>query len=99
MADALEAGEKHTWFQVTSKEYATLCAGTVYLVTEAASIYSENVWIKDELPALRTSGLVTQIVEIRPEEIGPVYDSPGQTDRDIRHYPYRELAEDRGLIF
>jgi len=98
MADALEAEQQHTWFQITSKEYATLCAGTVYLVTEAASIYSEEIWTTDEIPALRASGLVTQIVEIRPEEIGPVYDSPGQTARDIRHHPYRELAENSALM-
>jgi len=98
MADALEAGEKRTWFQVTSREYAALCAGTVYLVTEAAPIWSESIWITHELPALRATGLVTQIVEVRPEEIGAAYDTPGQTARDIHHYPYRELPEGYTLI-
>lgn len=92
MADALESGDKRLWCEVTSQEYAKLCVGTVYLVTEASEIWSESIWLTYELDAIWNSGLVTRIVEVRPEEIGAVYDTVGNA-RNVPQYSYRELLE------
>ncbi|KAJ7102803.1 hypothetical protein C8R44DRAFT_346966 [Mycena epipterygia] len=55
MADALESGLKRVWFQTTSEAFATLCQGSVYLVTEAEDIWQGSIWLTNEF-GLPTSG-------------------------------------------
>ncbi|KAJ6557609.1 pectate lyase superfamily protein-domain-containing protein [Mycena capillaripes] len=90
MASAWMQGELRPWFRVTSAEYARLCEGTVYLVVEREpeQIWDESIWETDEWPAIRDSGLVTQVVEIRPGDIGFAVNNNGNT-RYIMYYPYR----------
>ncbi|KAH8827554.1 hypothetical protein DL96DRAFT_1599445 [Flagelloscypha sp. PMI_526] len=89
MADAMEAGLTRPWFQATSAGYANLCEGTVYLVVEEEEIWDQAIWMTHERDALWNSGRITQVVEIRPADIGRVYDGGGASLSQIPHHPYR----------
>ncbi|KAH8827555.1 hypothetical protein DL96DRAFT_1101592 [Flagelloscypha sp. PMI_526] len=89
MADALESGLKRPWFEATSAGYAHLCEGTVYLVCEEEEIWNQAIWMTHERDALWNSGRITRVVEIRPADIGRVYDGGGSSVSQIPHHPYR----------
>ncbi|KAJ7441930.1 hypothetical protein B0H11DRAFT_2348774 [Mycena galericulata] len=91
MASALSSGNLRNWFEDTSAAYADLCLGTVYLIVEAEpqQIWPQSIWLTHELPAIINGGLVTQIVEIRPEDVGTAANGGAGGTRYIRHYPYR----------
>ncbi|KAJ7863394.1 hypothetical protein B0H13DRAFT_2671453, partial [Mycena leptocephala] len=88
MADALESGLKRVWFQTTSEAFATLCQGSVYLVTEEEDIWQGSIWLTNEVNALFRSGAITEIVEVRPADIGQAYDHGGSVYQ-IPKIPYR----------
>ncbi|KAJ7919454.1 hypothetical protein B0H13DRAFT_2320436 [Mycena leptocephala] len=90
MLSALSSGNLRNWFEITSGAYADLCEGTLYLVVEAEpqDIWPQSIWLTHEWPAIQASRQVTQVTEIRPEDVGQAVAHNGNT-RYIRHYPYR----------
>jgi hypothetical protein len=88
---AMLGGHLRDWFGITSGAFAEVCEGTISLVVEAEpqDIWSESIWITDEWPAVLRNPFITQVVEIRPEDIGQAVAHNGST-RYIRHYRYRE---------
>ncbi|KAF7354389.1 Glucan 1,3-beta-glucosidase [Mycena venus] len=60
------------WFSLTSAEYAKLCFGKLWLVVEEypRDIWAKSIWMTHEARAVNETRMVTQIVEIRPSEIG-----------------------------
>ncbi|KAJ7869984.1 hypothetical protein B0H13DRAFT_1049505 [Mycena leptocephala] len=90
MASAFDSGNLRNWFEDTSAAFARLCNGKLYLIVDAepADIWSGSIWLTHEYPAIVQTGTVTQITEIRPEDVGTAVANNGNT-RYIRHYPYR----------
>ncbi|KAJ7653050.1 pectate lyase superfamily protein-domain-containing protein [Mycena rosella] len=90
MASAWTGGNLRTWFQDTSQAFAELCSGHLYLIVDAEpeEIWDQSIWITHEWPAVVATGLVTQVTEIRPEDVGRAVADNGRT-RFIRFYPYR----------
>ncbi|KAE9399239.1 hypothetical protein BT96DRAFT_994199 [Gymnopus androsaceus JB14] len=86
MYEATVSGNLRNWFRLTSAQFAYFCAGLVYLVIEEAQIFDDSIWVTHELPALWDNPAITQIIEIRPTDIGRAV-----ADRTtiIPYYPYR----------
>jgi hypothetical protein len=56
-------------------------------------IWHDAIWVTHEYDALVATGLVNQIVEIRPEDVGLAADDAApDAVRYITHYPYRECT-------
>ncbi|KAJ7926889.1 hypothetical protein B0H13DRAFT_1972146 [Mycena leptocephala] len=61
------------WFSLTSAEYARLClanSGSSSRRSLQMFIWAGSIWRTHEARAVNETGAVTQIVEIRPSEIG-----------------------------
>ncbi|KAJ7216702.1 pectate lyase superfamily protein-domain-containing protein [Mycena rebaudengoi] len=92
MRSANLSGNRRNWFRITSAAFARLCTGTVYLIVEEEprQIWHDAIWVTHEYDALVATGLVNQIVEIRPEDVGLAADDAApDAVRYITHYPYR----------
>ncbi|KAJ6556359.1 pectate lyase superfamily protein-domain-containing protein [Mycena capillaripes] len=89
MRSANQGGNRRNWFRVTSAQYARLCEGRLYLIVEEqpAQIWSDSIWVTHEYPAVVETRAVTQIIEIRPSEVGRALEQ--DSIRYIPHYPYR----------
>ena len=90
MYEANVSGNLRNWFRLTSAQFAYFCAGLVYLVIEEAQIFDDSIWVTHELPALWDNPAITQIIEIRPTDIGRAV-----ADRTtiIPYYPYRTFFQ------
>ncbi|KAH8799203.1 hypothetical protein DL96DRAFT_1687902 [Flagelloscypha sp. PMI_526] len=105
--DAINRNIERPWFQATSAAFANLCTGLVYLVVEPEDIWDGAIWVTDELPALLAGGRITEIVEVRPEDIGRAYDGGSMSVYTIPTIPYRggqppgstpQRDPDRGVV-
>ncbi|KAJ7258468.1 hypothetical protein C8J57DRAFT_1720663 [Mycena rebaudengoi] len=88
MLSANLGGNRRNWFRITSAAYARLCTGRLYLIVEEQlwEIWHDSIWVTHEYPAVIATGTVTQIIEIRPSEVGRALQN---SIRYIPHYPYR----------
>ncbi|KAH8813378.1 hypothetical protein DL96DRAFT_1758744 [Flagelloscypha sp. PMI_526] len=87
--DAIDRNLERPWFEATSAAFAQLCSGLVYLVVEPEDIWDGAIWVTHELPAILNTGLVTEIVEVRPEDIGRAYEGGATSVYSIPMIPYR----------
>ncbi|KAJ7207750.1 hypothetical protein C8J57DRAFT_1734138 [Mycena rebaudengoi] len=93
MRSANTGGNRRDWFRLTSAQYARLCTGRLYLIVEeqpresTLQIWHDSIWVTHEYPAVVETGAVTQIIEIRPSEVGRALQQ--NSIRYIPHYPYR----------
>ncbi|KAJ7225020.1 pectate lyase superfamily protein-domain-containing protein [Mycena rebaudengoi] len=89
MRSANTGGNRRNWFRLTSAQYARLCTGRLYLIVEEQprEIWHDSIWVTHEYPAVVETGAVTQIIEIRPSEVGRALQQ--NSIRYIPHYPYR----------
>jgi hypothetical protein len=71
LAEAVAAKKMRPWFQLTSKQFALLCIGKVWLVVgPQQQIWDGAIWLTDEYPALVSlNGAAGPIVEVDPNEI------------------------------
>ncbi|KAF7337109.1 Glucan endo-alpha-glucosidase agn1 [Mycena venus] len=93
MPSALMAGELRKWFQVTSA--AAGGGKSSYIIMPMpipqltfSQIWDQSIWITDEWPELMRNPLVTQVVEVRPQDIGAAVAHNGDI-RFIMEIPYR----------